>query len=207
MNKRQRLCDRADLYGLDCLSDAELMAVATGIRQDRLHSLLDGHSLSELALKLDSLSLADSDKLQLQALFTVGQRLARSEYRKGDIIHCPQDVALLFMRELQLKRVEVVMAALLNCRNRLIRVETLSIGTVSEAFICTRELARLALGHNAAHVILAHCHPSGEPAPSRDDIETTRDLANALKNIGISLMDHIVVAGSQYTSLRQAGLM
>ena len=202
-----RLCDQVSLYGIGTLSDTELLSLSTGIERSQVQTMLDAHPIHELMNRIDSLGLNSSQRMQIEAVFQLIQRVGRAQYQAGVCIRTPLDVAELFLRELQFQQVEVVMVALLNVRNKLIRVESLATGTVSSAIISPREIARIALRHNAAAVIVAHCHPSGETSPSPDDIETTKKLAEAMSLVGISLLDHIIVAGNSFTSLKQAGVI
>jgi len=202
-----RLCDQASLYGIGTLSDTELLSLSTGIKRSQVQTILDKYPINELMNHIDDLGLASIQRIQLEALFQILQRIGRAQYQGGISVRTPQDVAALFMSELTFNQVEVVMVALLNVRNKLIRVESIATGTVSSAVINPREIARVALRHNATAVILAHCHPSGETSPSADDRETTRKLAEALEWLGITLLDHIIVAGNSFSSLKQSGLI
>ena len=85
--------------------------------------------------------------------------------------------------------------------------ETQGVGTVDHAPIYPREVARRALELNATAVIMVHNHPSGDPSPSAADIEATRKVAEALKAIGVTLHDHLIVGRTGHASLRSAGLM
>jgi DNA repair protein RadC len=95
----------------------------------------------------------------------------------------------------------------LNTRNLLIRDEQVSEGSVDQAAIYVREVARRALELGSAAIILVHNHPSGDPSPSRQDIALTRDIVTALKPLGIQVHDHVVIGASGHVSLRTQGLM
>ena len=200
-----RLCEQGLLYGVDSLSDSELLSVSTGLDQGLVQSILIQYPLNKLEDLMDTLPLDPRQKLQLEALFQIIQRIGRAQYQRGVTIKTPVDVANLFMSELQHQKIEVVMVAFLNVRNQLIRVDSLATGTVSSAIISPREIARVALRHNAAAVIVAHCHPSGETSPSQDDIKATKCLAEALDLLSISLLDHLIIGGSNFLSMKQTG--
>ncbi|WP_267381693.1 MULTISPECIES: DNA repair protein RadC [unclassified Sphingomonas] len=95
----------------------------------------------------------------------------------------------------------------LNTRNMLIRDEVMSQGTLDQTAVHVREVIRRAIDLNAAAIILVHNHPSGDPAPSRADIQITRQIENAGKALGIALHDHIIVGTKGHVSMRAQGLI
>ncbi|MEA3031702.1 MAG: repair protein RadC [Sphingomonadales bacterium] len=103
--------------------------------------------------------------------------------------------------------VESVLLLLLDGRRQLIRELRLSTGAVETALLAPREVIRAVLNANARAVILAHNHPSGDPAPSPADTELTRQIAFLLDGLGVSLFDHIIVAREGWTSFRALGLI
>jgi DNA repair protein RadC len=95
----------------------------------------------------------------------------------------------------------------LNATNRLLHDETLAEGSVSEAPVYPREIMRRALEVGATALILAHNHPSGDPTPSRGDVEATRRIADAGRALDICIHDHVIVARSGWSSFRALGLL
>ncbi|GAA0320930.1 DNA repair protein RadC [Sphingomonas oligophenolica] len=95
----------------------------------------------------------------------------------------------------------------LNTRNMLIRDELMSEGSIDEAALYVREVIRRAIDLGSAAIILVHNHPSGDPSPSRADIEVTRNMAEAGKRMGIAVHDHIIMGTSGHSSLRAMGLL
>ncbi len=123
------------------------------------------------------------------------------------VLDCPIAVA----RQLQplfggLDREHFVVLAL-DARNRPIGCNTVSVGTLSASLVHPREVFKFAILANAAAVILAHNHPSGDVDPSKDDLELTRRLVRAGEVMGIDVLDHLVMAGQDYLSLKERGLM
>lgn len=103
--------------------------------------------------------------------------------------------------------IERVRALFLNARNELIRDEVLWEGSVDESAVHVRELMRRAMDLGATALIIVHNHPSGDPAPSRQDISLTRDLAEAGRHLKITLHDHVIIGANGHASLRAMGLI
>jgi DNA repair protein RadC len=102
---------------------------------------------------------------------------------------------------------EACVAAHLDTKHRLLAVELISVGSIAHTFMSPREIYRRALLANAAAVIVAHNHPSGDPEPSRDDEAITRRLKRAGELIGIELLDHLVIAENRWVSLARLGTL
>ena len=128
---------------------------------------------------------------------------------QGDVfLHDPAAVYEV-MRERRLPRDrEVFSALLLDAKNRLVRAVTVSIGTLTTSLVHPREVFKAAIRHSAASIILAHNHPSGDPTPSREDIEITEKLAEAGRVLGIDLLDHVILGSEgRFESLREHGVL
>lgn len=100
---------------------------------------------------------------------------------------------------------EACVAVALDTRHRVLSVELASLGSLDHTFMAPRELFRLALLANAAALVVAHNHPSGDVTPSRDDIRVTTRLVRAGELVGVDLLDHLVVSGPSWTSLARQG--
>lgn len=118
----------------------------------------------------------------------------------------PETAADLLVPELYGRDRERCVAALLDTRHRLVRVATVSVGSVDHTFMAPREILRDALLANASAIVLAHNHPSGDPEPSRDDESVTRRLVQAGRVVGLDVLDHLVVGGSRWVSLARRGI-
>ena len=124
------------------------------------------------------------------------------------IIRSPEDVVQVgktFMR-IHEEPEEYMYMICLNTKNRVIGVFEISHGNVNSSIVGTREIFQKALLANAVSIILMHNHPSGDPSPSREDIEVTRRIVEAGKIIGIQVLDHIII-GDRYSSLKEKGHM
>lgn len=123
------------------------------------------------------------------------------------IIHHPVDVygQCLPMISDFLKEYFVVLH--LNTKNKIIKKDVISIGTLNANIVHPREVFKAALAVSAAHIIVAHNHPSGDPEPSREDIELTKKLIEAGKIIGIDVLDHVIIGDERHYSMKDAGVI
>jgi DNA repair protein RadC len=133
----------------------------------------------------------------------------RVVYRPGRTdrteVTSPEAAAGLLVPPLAEADRERCVAALLDTKHRLIEVVVVSIGSLDHTFMAPREVFRDALLANAAALVLAHNHPSGDPSPSRDDELLTRRLVRAGELVGVELLDHLVVGGQRWISLARRG--
>jgi DNA repair protein RadC len=102
---------------------------------------------------------------------------------------------------------ERCVVALLDTKHRLLEVVTVSVGSLDHTFMAPREVFRDALLANAAALVLAHNHPSGDPEPSRDDQQVTQRLVRAGELVGIEVLDHLVIGGLRWVSLARRGVV
>ena len=122
-------------------------------------------------------------------------------------INCPEDVHRLLGSEMSALAQEQLRVLLLNTRNGVMAHRVVYIGNVNSSVERPAEVFRPAIVESAPSIIISHNHPSGDPTPSPEDVSITRDLSQAGKLLGIDLLDHIVIAGSRYVSLKERRLM
>ncbi|MEO6215002.1 MAG: DNA repair protein RadC [Sphingomonas sp.] len=134
-------------------------------------------------------------------------RLLRAEVAERPVLGNWQALLDYLRADMAHHAIERVRVLHLNTRNMLIRDELMSEGSIDEAAFYVREVIRRAIDLGSAAVILVHNHPSGDPTPSRADIEVTRNMAEAGKRMGIAVHDHIIMGTSGHSSLRALGLM
>lgn len=139
----------------------------------------------------------------LLASIELAKRLNTPEPTKA--IRSPKDVADLVsdMRYLDREHFKVI---LLNTKNHVIRIETVSIGTLNSSAVHPREVFKAAIRYSAAGVILVHNHPSGDCSASQQDIDITKRLIEAGEIVGISVVDHVII-GDRYLSFKEKGLI
>jgi DNA repair protein RadC len=211
--------ERLETLGPEALSDTELVALLlrTGTRgRDALAVAAD---LLNRCGGLQGLARAGGPRpnglpglgpakaATLHACIEVGRRLAAGRLNAGDPIRAPADVHRHLHPRLRHVRQERFLVLLLDGRNRLIRIETVSQGTLTASLVHPREVFRPALREAAAALILVHNHPSGDPAPSAEDREVTLRLVRAGEILGVRVLDHVIVAERGYRSLREDGLL
>lgn len=203
--------------GAAALSDAELLALFLGsglrgrnaieVSRDLLvrHGGLRGlMSMSCAALmKLPGLGLARATRL-VAALELSGRHLA-AQMQRESALTSPDRVDRYFRARLRDRRAEVFACLFLDTRHRPIAVEELFFGTIDSAEVHPREVVRRCIDHNAAAVIFAHNHPSGDPEPSMADRAITSRLRDALELVGVRVLDHLVVGANTSSSFAQRG--
>ena len=205
--------------GASALSDAELLAIflrvgARGKSAVDLARELVGRfsglngifsaSLTELTA-VKGVGLAKY--VQLQAVLEMARRALAEQMKRGDSLSSPQAVRDYLRITLSHLPHEVFVGVFLTAQNRVIAVEELFRGTLTQTSVYPREVVKRALALNAAAVILAHNHPSGEASPSHADRALTHNLAQALALVDVKVLDHFIVAPGAAMSFAEQGLM
>jgi DNA repair protein RadC len=142
---------------------------------------------------------------RILAALELGRRAAVESSGERDRIRGPADVHLRLGPRLRDLPQEEFHALLLDSRHRVLREALLTRGTLDASLVSPREVFRLAVVEGAAAVILAHNHPSGDPAPSPDDRAVTRQIAEAGRALGIPVLDHVILGDGRYASLAEEG--
>lgn len=150
--------------------------------------------------------LGEVKAIQLKTALELGKRLMLGSAEERPLVRTPSDAAQLLMAEMGLLDQEEVRTLLLDTRNRVIGVPMIYRGSLNAASMRTGELFREAIRANAASVVVAHNHPSGDPTPSAEDVRVTRVLIEAGKMLEVEVLDHIIVGHNRYTSLKERGL-
>jgi DNA repair protein RadC len=205
------------LRGPQALSDAELLAIFVGsgvagaTALDLSRSLLG--RFGDLRGALDAgreafcgtPGMGDARYALLQAALELGRRHLEGRLRRGKVLGCPADTRRFLTARLRRHEHEVFACLFLDNRHRLIRFEELFHGTVNGASVHPREIAKRALRHNAAAVIIAHNHPSGVAEPSQADRAITGRIRDTMALIDVRLMDHFVVGDGEIVSFAERG--
>lgn len=209
-------------FGPEYLTDSELLAIIirTGTKGE------DALSLAEKILALNGnqdglLNLCHISLQQLLTLHGIGEvkavrikciaELSRriSECRLSDKLQFekPEMVAAYYMERMRHLECEKILCIFLDNKVRFIKDIVISTGTVNASLMSAREIFRTALEYRAVYVILLHNHPSGDPTPSNEDIETTGKIKAAGSMLQIPLLDHIIIGDGRFTSMAERGLI
>lgn len=206
-------------HGAQTLSDAELLAIliSSGTRGN---SALDvGRTLLKKFGNLSELTSRDVSEIssikglgkvkaiKLTAAFELSKRIVVAPFQSKRVIRSADDVASYYIPRLRGALKETFRVLLLNTANQVFRENVVSEGSLNASIVHPREVFRTAITESAASIILLHNHPSGNTEPSREDIAITKQLCEAGKIIGIKVLDHIIIAGEEYTSFNEKGLM
>ncbi|MCR4431473.1 MAG: DNA repair protein RadC [Tepidanaerobacteraceae bacterium] len=220
--KEERPRERMERYGAHVLSDAELLAVLirTGTPSESAlvlaQRILKGNgaksglafvadsSLEELS-EIRGIGLAKS--VQIKAAVELGRRISSYAGQNPYIISTPADVKSLLMEEMRFLQKEHFKVILLNIKNHVISVEDISVGSINSSIVHPREVFKPAIRRSSASIVLVHNHPSGDPTPSKEDVDITRRLVEAGKLLGIDVVDHVIIGNGIYISLREKGII
>ncbi|NND70304.1 MAG: DNA repair protein RadC [Rhodothermales bacterium] len=219
----ERPRERLKKLGARRLTGAELLAIvlSSGTRANgvSMSAIEVGHDLIKRYGGLHSLSrrepgeikqvpgIGDARAAQLCAAFELGRRVeAQAEWPSRQVTS-PSEVASFYGPMLRDLPREIFMTVHLNTSNIILNEYTISEGGLSASIVEPRAVFRHAILENAASIICLHNHPSGNPEPSKEDIAVTRQLVEAGGIVGIPVHDHIIIAGMEYTSLAERGLM
>jgi DNA repair protein RadC len=143
---------------------------------------------------------------RLKAALECGRRLLLATTEERFAVRSPADVAQLLMAEMSHLEQEHFRVILLDTRNRVINHVTLYVGSLNASHIRVGEVFRGAVRHNAAAIVVCHNHPSGDPTPSPEDVEVTRQLVEAGRLFDIEVLDHLIIGQQRFVSLRERGL-
>lgn len=214
----ERPRERLITKGAAALSDAELLAIflrvgtkgksAVDLARDlvgKFGSLRGLFSASYEQLTAVN-GMGEAKFVQLQAVLEMAKRALHEEVKLADALSNPRAVRDYLRMTLARLPHEVFVAVFLTAQNRVIAVDELFRGTLTQTSVYPREIVKRALAHNAASVILAHNHPSGEASPSQADRTLTKTLAEALSLIDVRVLDHFIVAPGASLSFAEQGL-
>ncbi len=214
---REKLIGR----GAAALSDTELLAILLRTGTSSVSVL---HLAEEVLAKYRDKGLVAIMNMSPQEIATVhgvglakaativaavelGRRLSTRAAQKTEKIEGPEDAARYMMPMLRYEQKEHFLVMLLDVRNRVIATSTISVGGLTSSIAHPREVFREAIRHSAAALILVHNHPSGDPSPSREDIQLTRQMMKAGDVMGIPVLDHIILANDDFLSIKEANCL
>jgi DNA repair protein RadC len=215
----EALRKRFYLRGSEGVGDEDLLAMVIGacnrrsagaVAQELMEKYggLEGVAQAGVGDLLEFEGLGRAGILRLKAAFELGKRSVTRE-RENSItkIRSPGDVAELLSPELRGLDREHFKAVLLDTKNGIIRIVTVAVGSLNAALVHPREIFKAAVTASAAGIIMVHNHPTGNPEPSNEDADLTLRFARCGELMGIELIDHIIIGGGRFVSMRERDLI
>lgn len=215
----EALRSRFYLRGSDGVGDEDLLAMVIGACNHRPAGAI-AQELMERYGGLDGIEEAGIDGLlgfgglgragivRLKAAFELGKRsVTRERENRITKVRSPGDVAELMIPELKGLDREHFKAVLLDTKNGIIRIVTVAVGSLNAALVHPREIFKAAVKASAAGIIMVHNHPTGNPEPSNEDADLTLRFARCGELMGIELIDHIIIGGGRFVSMRERDLI
>src|SRR6202521_4236444 len=212
-NERPR--ERLEHFGPQALSLAELLAIIlrTGTRSDNALELankllskyggLPGLVRADFRELCAEYGMGEAKSAQVKAALELGRRLALVQVDTRYKISTPADAANLVMLEMAYLDTEQMRILLLDAKSHLVEKVSLYQGTANSSVLRAAEVFRPAIIRNCPGLILCHNHPSGDPTPSQEDIETTKQLVEAGRILDIELVDHLIIGHQRFVSLKE----
>ncbi|UMZ72867.1 RadC family protein [Natranaerofaba carboxydovora] len=202
-------------YGAEFLTTSELIAILLGTG-NKNHSVLEVadlllnkySDLSTLAktspLELSQIEgIGTAKSVRITAAFELASRIKAHEVLKKKSISSPQDVYDLVISKVQKENRELFILVLLDTKNKIIALETISMGSLNSSIVHPREVFRKAISWSSAAIILVHNHPSGDPGPSKEDKRLTKRLFESGEILGIEILDHVIIGSNEYFSFKE----
>lgn len=222
--------ERLERYGVQSLIEAELVSALTGTSLEIAQRVIDAFEGNLIAMagassaQLEKIKgISKTKAAQIVAAFEIAKRLAVFHAERPKITS-PSDVADLMMSKMRYLQKEIVCVLCLDTKGgvtnkgligegdlptlawgRVISTGTVFTGTLNASVFHPREIFRFAIEHSANSIVLVHNHPSGDPQPSAEDIRATKQLVEAGENIGIKVLDHIIIGDGIFCSLKEEG--
>lgn len=213
----ERPYEKLEQYGARALTNAELIAIIikTGTKEETAvglaQQILKLNNTKEENLKfLMDLTVEEFMKIkgigkvkaiQLKAVCELATRINTISNYKEKQIKRPQDIAEILIEEMRFEKQEILKIAMLNNKNKLLKIKDIAKGGGNFVTATMKSILNEAVKIEAAKIILIHNHPAGDPTPSNQDIEFTKNVEQASKLLGIQLLDHIVIGNTNYVSI------
>lgn len=210
-------------FGPEVLTESELLAIIlrTGTKgkpvlqvAEEILQLADSKKEGLLGLYDISLEelmsingVGEVKAVRIKCLTELSARISKASAKAGLIMNHPETVAGYFMEKMRHFKTERVMVVCLDAKGEFIGEKELSAGSVNSALISPREVFMEAMKKEAVNIILIHNHPSGDPKPSKADIELTMSVKEMGDLMEIPLLDHIIIGDNKYTSFKEQGLL
>ncbi len=214
----ERPRERLRQHGPGSLSNPELLAIVLRVGSGRESAIalatrllarwggLAGLARASFGELCAEHGMGEAKAAQVKAALELGRRLLAAAPEERPVVRSPGDVANLLLADMALLEQEHLRVVLLNTRNHVLGVPEVYKGTVNSAQVRVADIFREAVREGCPAIVVVHNHPSGDPEPSREDVEVTRQMVVAGELLGIEVLDHLVLARGGYVSLRERGL-
>ncbi|MBI1320416.1 MAG: DNA repair protein RadC [Candidatus Hydrogenedens sp.] len=220
MPAQERPRERLENVGAEALRDAELLAVLfrTGTREEGAVALAE-RLLRHFDGSMRRVGLASLEELQqvkgvgrvkaieIKAALELGRRSAAPAGAQRVKIRTAEDVASVLMAKFRSYETEHFKCLLLNTKNEVLKTVVVSSGSIDQTLAAPMDVFRQAVREGAPAIILAHNHPSGDPEPSRQDIQLTERMKSAGEMLGVRVLDHVIFGDGRFVSLQERGMM
>ncbi len=222
LDKEELPYEKFEKLGPGALSDAELLAII-------IRSGTVGSNSLEVAKKVLKLAGGDNNisglynitleelegikgigkvkAIRIKCVVEMTRRMTMQTRKVSVCFNNPKTVAAYYMEYMRHLETEQVLLILTDNKNNIIKEIMISKGTVNTSLLSPREIFIEAIRYHAVHILLLHNHPSGDPTPSRKDIEITKIILDSSKLLNIPLVDHIIIGDNKYISLKEQGLL
>ena len=216
MPEEERPVEKLLISGPESLNNAELLAIIlrTGTKEEniitlsnRIISELDGlEGLLDAGIEEITKIKGIKNKKASQIL-AVGELVRRISkdvlLKERNKISSPNDIAKILMKDMVFLKQEVLKLVMLDTKNNIIGLKDVFVGSLNTSIVHPREIFKEALKRSSSSIIVCHNHPSGDPTPSKEDIDITIRLKECGKIIGIDLLDHLIIGKNRYVSLKE----
>jgi DNA repair protein RadC len=214
-----RVREKLSRFGTEALSPSELLGMllesddesrdTVGLAR-RVLSTFDGlrRTASRTVPELMSVPGVDhAIAVRMQSIFALLRAWSREALPRGAVIRSCGDIFHRFHDELRDLKREVFLSVLLDGKNRVLREDRVSVGSLTTAVVHPREVFRNAIRESADAIVFVHNHPSGDPTPSLEDLEITERLVEVSRLVGIRVLDHVVIGDGSFASFQERGLI
>ncbi|MFH1312936.1 MAG: DNA repair protein RadC [Candidatus Eisenbacteria bacterium] len=211
--------ERLKSCGVEALSVRELLAIVVGPGTKQMGAMDLAGEVGSAFESLRDMAGASVERLsrvsgmgfakacRLRAAIELGKRVVKAGRGEIRTVRCPEDAACLVMEDMKNLDREHFKVILLDSKNAVISVETVSVGTVNASIVHPREALKPALEKSATSMILVHNHPTGNVSPSREDILITRRFEKCGRILGIEIVDHLIIGDNDYKSMKESGYL
>lgn len=209
----ERPYEKLKMYGSEKLTNAELLAIIikTGTKTENSLQIANRILLLTNTLKdIMELSIYDLMQIkgigeikaiQIKAMCELTKRIEQSSNQIKTKITTPEELAKKLIKEMKYEKQEIIKVIMLNIKQEIIKETNIAKGQTNQANITIKEILSEPVKAQAPRIILVHNHPSGNPEPSKADIEFTKKVAKSSEILGITLLDHLIIGNNNYVSI------